>query len=104
MKERYDLLIGGGRLIDPAQGIDSIKDVAIRNGRIAMVDDHIPADVARQVIDVSGKIVTPGLIDLHTHIFVGLNISVEPDPLGAKSGVTTMVDAGSSGAANFVIM
>lgn len=101
MKERYDLLIGGGRLIDPAQGIDSIKDVAIRNGRIAMVDDHIPADVARQAIDASGKIITPGLIDLHTHIFVGLNISVEPDSLGAKSGVTTMVDAGSSGAANF---
>ena len=101
MKERYDLLIGGGRLIDPAQGIDSIKDVAIRNGRISMVDDHIPADVARQAIDASGKIITPGLIDLHTHIFVGLNISVEPDSLGAKSGVTTMVDAGSSGAANF---
>jgi len=101
MEERYDLLIKGGRLIDPAQEIDGIKDVAIRHGRVAMVSDHIPVQHTRQVIDAAGKIVTPGLIDLHTHIFVGLSLSVEPDPLGAKSGVTTMVDAGTAGAANF---
>jgi len=101
MQEQYDLLIQGGRVIDPAQNIDGKKDVAIRNGRVALVDNYVSPEHARQVIDAAGKIVTPGLIDLHTHVFVGLNISVEPDPLGAKSGVTTMVDAGTAGAANF---
>ena len=101
MQEWYDLLIKGARLIDPAQEIDGLKDIAIRHGRVAMVSDHIPVERARRTIGAAGKIVTPGLIDLHTHVFVGLNIAVEPDPLGAKSGVTTMVDAGTAGAANF---
>ena len=61
----YDLLIAGGRVIDPAQGLSAVRDVAILHGRIARIDENIPAAQARQVFDAAHKIVTPGLIDLH---------------------------------------
>lgn len=101
MQQASHLLIKNGRVIDPAQQLNAVKDVAIRHGRIAQIDEDIPVERAWRVIDAAGLIVTPGLIDLHTHVFAGLNISVEPDPVAAKSGVTTMVDAGTAGAANF---
>jgi len=98
----YDLIIKGGTVIDPAEKINGINDVAIENGRIASVAPSIPSELARRVIEVKGKIVTPGLIDLHTHVFDGVNANgVKADLGGVRAGVTTMVDAGSSGCDTF---
>lgn len=105
----YDMLLKGGHVIDPRNGIDGVMDVAVADGRIAAVRAGIaPAD-ARQVVDVSGLYVTPGLIDLHVHVFATTGMrgawagdnSVLPDGFSFRSGVTTMVDAGSSGWRNF---
>jgi dihydroorotase len=98
----YDLLLKGGVVIDPAQDMRGALDVAVENGRIAKVAANIPASEARRVIDVPGKTVTPGLIDLHTHVFDGVAANgVHPDVAGVHAGVTTVVDAGSSGCATF---
>lgn len=98
----YDLLIAGGRVIDPSQNVSAERDVAILAGKIARVDANIPLGQARQVFDAKGKIVTPGLIDLHTHVYrYGVSFSVDPDVVGIQSGVTTVVDAGTAGAAMF---
>jgi dihydroorotase len=98
----YDLLIAGGRVIDPSQNVSAERDVAILGGKIARVDANIPRGQARQVFDATGKIVTPGLIDLHTHVYrYGVSFSVDPDLVGIQSGVTTVVDGGTAGAAMF---
>lgn len=98
----YDLIIKGGTVIDPAEGINGINDVAIENGKIAKVAPSIPPEESKRVIEVKGKIVTPGLIDLHTHVFDGVNGNgVKADLGGVRAGVTTMVDAGSSGCDTF---
>ena len=98
----YDLLIVGGRVIDPAQKISAERDVAIAGGRIVRVAANIPRNQARQVYDAVGKLVTPGLIDLHTHVYrSGITLNVDPDIVGFQSGVTTVVDCGSTGAGNF---
>ncbi|MDA0733605.1 MAG: amidohydrolase/deacetylase family metallohydrolase [Chloroflexi bacterium] len=98
----YDLIIKGGTVIDPAEGINGVNDVAIENGKIAKVAPSIPAEESKRVIEVKGKIVTPGLIDLHTHVFDGVNGNgVKADLGGVRAGVTTMVDAGSSGCDTF---
>ena len=98
----YDLLIAGGRVVDPAQNLSAERDVAILGGRIARVAANIPRSEARQVYDAKGKIVTPGLIDIHTHVYkYGINLWVDPDLVGFQSGVTTLVDAGSTGAGTF---
>ncbi|MHC2794847.1 putative amidohydrolase [Mesorhizobium jarvisii] len=100
---QFDLLLKGGRLIDPASGIDALRDVAIANGRVAAVDADIPADRAAQVVDVTGCIVAPGLVDLHSHVYWGgTSLGVDADRLAAKSGTTTFIDAGSAGAGNFL--
>lgn len=98
----YDLLLKGGRVVDPRNAVDGRRDVAIRGGLIAAVAETLdPADAA-SVQDVSGMIVTPGMIDLHTHIYhAATSYGVEPDPIARRSAVTTMVDAGSAGAGNF---
>ena len=97
----YDLLIAGGRVIDPASGLDGVADVAIAGGKIAAVGPSLARE-ARETIDANGLLVTPGLIDLHAHIYPGCtSLSVDPDPLAARSGTTTMVDCGSVGAATF---
>ena len=99
---KYELLLKGGRVVDPARGLDEVRDVAIRGTEIAAVERDIPASLAATVEDVSGNLVVPGLIDYHTHCYWGHNrISVHADHIGAKSGVTTWVDTGSAGAANF---
>jgi dihydroorotase len=99
---RFDLLIRGGTVIDPAQGIHGRRDVGIRDGCIAAVDEGLPSESAEQVIDATGLLVTPGLVDLHTHIFYRVAASsIDPSPLAARSGTTTMVDCGSGGAATF---
>jgi len=92
----FDLLLRGGRVIDPASGIDGMKDIAIRNGKIAAVQSDILPTSAREVVDVSGKIVLPGLIDTHAHVYqyVSGRFGMNPDMVGVQSGVTTLVDQG----------
>lgn len=98
----YDLLIKGGTLIDPAQRIHATKDVAFTNGVVAAVGDDLPKADAREVLDASGHLVTPGMIDLHVHVFAGVShFGVEPDPTCLAKGATTVVDAGSAGADTF---
>jgi len=98
----YDLLIRGGRVIDPSQNLSGERDVAIANGKIAAVAANIPAGQAKSVFDARGKIVTPGLINVHAHVYKHVYpISVDPDAVGLPAGVTTIVDAGSAGASTF---
>ncbi len=98
----YDLLISGGTVVDPAQNIHGRRDVAFKDGRVAALDDAIPADQAEQVVDAAGRIVTPGLIDLHVHVFEGVSyLGVNPDAECLARGSTTVVDAGSAGAQTF---
>ena len=99
----FDLLIKGGRVIDPASRVDAMADVGFSGGRVAAVEAGIPADRARRVVDATGAIVTPGLIDLHTHVYWGgTSLGVDADAMAARSGTTTFVDAGSAGAGNFL--
>jgi dihydroorotase len=98
----YDLLIAGGRVVDVGLGLSSVADVAITGGVIARVAPSIPRAEASQVFDARGKIVTPGLIDTHGHVFDGVASSnIDPDLVGLPRGVTTIVDAGSAGAQTF---
>lgn len=98
----YDLLIAGGRLIDPARRIDQPLDVAIAGSKIAAVGKNLPRDRAQRVFDASGKIVTPGLIDMHGHVFDPfIPVSIGADTVGLPHAVTTIVDAGSAGANTF---
>lgn len=98
----YDVLITGGRVIDPAQKLSAVRDVAIAGGKIARIAENIPPAQARLVYDAKNKLVTPGLIDLHTHVYrSGITLNVDPDIVGFGSGVTTVVDCGSTGAGNF---
>ena len=102
----YDLVLTGGNLLDPAQSInDEPRDIAFRDGKVAAVANHIDPASATQTVDVSGKLVTPGLIDLHGHFYHGGSGSaVHADQTCLGSGVTTGVDAGSSGFLNYGAM
>ena len=96
---RFDLLVKGGEVIDPATGTFGPRDIAVTRDRIAAVDHDIPAASAFRVIDASGLLVTPGLIDLHAHVWHGGGYyGIDANPVGARSGVTSWVDAGSAGA------
>ncbi|MBI01985.1 MAG: amidohydrolase/deacetylase family metallohydrolase [Chloroflexi bacterium] len=97
---KYDLLLKGGRLIDPASDRDGQFDVATSGGHIALVDKDISPNLARTVADVSGLVVTPGLVDLHAH-FYGYSASILPDAHCLPEGTTTAVDAGGSGHLTF---
>jgi dihydroorotase len=98
----YELIIKNGTVVDPAQGIHARKDVAFANGRVSALSDQIPTSEAREVIDAAGCFVTPGLIDLHVHVFYGVShFGIEPDPTCLARGATTVVDAGSAGADTF---
>lgn len=97
----FDLILRGGRVLDPSQRIDRVTDVAFAQGRVAAVGDGLPADGAK-IEDVAGLIVTPGLIDLHTHVYWGgTSLGIDADDFGRRSGVTTCVDTGSAGPGNF---
>lgn len=98
----YDLLLTGGHLIDPSQKIDGIKDVGFKDGRVVEVNDKLDHALAEKVYDISDNIITPGLIDLHTHIYWGgTSIGIDPTDYARRCGTTTMVDAGTAGAGNF---
>ena len=99
---KYDLLIKGGTLIDPAEGIHAEKDVAFADGLVAEIGDNLLEREARNVLDARGRLVTPGLIDLHVHVFPGVShFGIEPDRTCLARGATTVVDAGSAGADTF---
>ena len=98
----YELLIKNGTLIDAAQGIHARRDIGFANGHVAAVSDDIPISEAREVLDANGCFVTPGLIDLHVHVFYGVShFGIEPDSTCLARGATTVVDAGSAGADTF---
>ena len=102
--QKIDILLKGGHVIDAKNEIDTRMDVAIADGKIVEVSPSIHETEAKKVIDASGCYVAPGLIDLHTHVFVGSKSgfadgfnSVSPDDITLKAGITTVVDAGTSG-------
>lgn len=107
--QTYDILLKGGHVIDPKNNINAVMDVAIAGGKIAKVAAGIPASDARRVADVAGLYVTPGLVDIHVHVYANTGLpgvltgdsSVAPDAFSFRSGVTTMVDAGTAGWRNF---
>ena len=96
MDAQFDMLLRGGRVIDPASGRDGVADIAIRDNVIAAIEPSIPTAAAREVLDVSGKIVTAGLIDTHAHVYehVTGRFGLNADMVGVRSGVTTLVDQG----------
>jgi len=98
----YDLLIKGATVVDPSQGLEAVRDIGIRGGKIELIEPEIPEAQASSLLRAGGRIVTPGLIDLHTHVFPSVGpYGIEPDPYFATRGVTTVVDAGTSGALTF---
>lgn len=108
-QQRYDLLLKGGHVIDPKNDISAVRDVAIRDGKIAAVAANIPSGQAAKTIDVTGLYVMPGLVDIHVHVYAGTgqrdaysgDNSQYPDGFTFRAGVTTVADAGSSGWRNF---
>ena len=98
----FDLILRGGRVIDPSQKLDAVTDVAFAGGKVAMVGNELKADPATDVRDVTGYFVTPGLIDLHTHVYWGgTSLGIDAEEFCRTSGVTTAVDTGSAGPGNF---
>ena len=98
----YDLVVKGGTLVDPAQGIHDRRDIAFSGGMVAAVAGDIPSDRATEVVDAAGKLVTPGLIDAHVHIYEGVShYGIDADATCLARGATTVVDAGSAGADTF---
>ena len=98
----HDLLIKGGHVVDPSQGINGIRDVALAGGKVAAVEESIPDGEAIETVDAAGLIVTPGLLDLHIHAYWGAShYGIEPDPYNIAKGVTTTLDVGSAGARTF---
>lgn len=97
-----DLLLKGGQVLDPSQDLQGALDVAVQDGSISQIAPKLRPGPETRVVDVSGKLVVPGLIDLHCHIYEGVNqTGVKPDLAGVYSGVTTLVDAGSAGCYTF---
>ena len=94
-----DLVLKGGRVVDPSQGLDKVTDIAFTGGKVAAIGDGLAGKDTR---DVNGRIVSPGLIDLHTHVYWGgTSLGVEAELLARSGGVTTFIDAGSAGPGNF---
>jgi dihydroorotase len=109
--QQYDLLLKNGQVIDPKNKVNAKMDVAVKDGKISKVAADISPSLASKTIDVSGMYVAPGFIDIHTHVFVGSkpetfadgSYSVSPDDFTLRNGVTTVVDAGTSGWRNFPV-
>jgi len=108
-QNQYDLLLQGGHVIDAKNKISAVRDVAIRDGKIAAVAEHIDPTQALKVVNVRGLYVTPGLVDIHVHVYAGTgepgsyagDLSVYPDGFTFRAGVTTVADAGCAGWRNF---
>lgn len=108
-QNQYDLLLQGGHVIDAKNQLSAVRDVAIRNGKIAAVAEHIDPAQAAKIVNVRGLYVTPGLVDIHVHVFAGTgepgsyagDLSVYPDGFTFRAGVTTVADAGCAGWRNF---
>lgn len=106
--QTYDVVLKGGHLIDPKNGVNAVRDIGIAEGKVARIDSNIAASEGRRVVNVRGLYVTPGLIDIHVHVFPrpampGLerDSSVPADAFSFRSGVTTVVDAGTAGVKTF---
>lgn len=104
--QQYDIVIKGGYVIDPKNNIDGVRDIAVADGKIALVSENINASEGKKTIDARNLYVTPGIIDIHVHVFYGTQagqdymngpLAVPPDGFTFRAGVTTVVDAGSSG-------
>jgi dihydroorotase len=108
----YDLLIKGGHVLDPGQGLDGRLDIGVTGGRIAAIQADIPAAEGKRVLQIKGdnRYVTPGLIDIHTHVAYGATTPgvgmgcCDPDQVGVRAGVTTVLDCGSVGVANIGVL
>lgn len=99
---QYDLLLTGGEVMDPGAGLRGVMDIGIAGGKIAAVAPSLSANQARRSISVKGRLVTPGLVDMHAHVLVnGHDMGMRTDQYTSRSGVTTLCDAGSTGSANF---
>src|SRR3954470_15298500 len=108
---RYDLLLKGGHVFDAKNGVSAVRDVAIAHGQIAAIAENISPQDARKAVDVSSLYVTPGLVDMHEHVFAATmdreylgEDCIRPDGFSFRNGVTTVVDAGSSGWRNFGVL
>jgi dihydroorotase len=98
----FDLVLRGGRVVDPSQKLDAVSDVAFSGGKVAAIGNALKTDPGTDVRDVSGYIVTPGLIDLHTHVYWGgTSLGIDAEEFCRTSGVTTAIDTGSAGPGNF---
>src|SRR5690348_531205 len=108
----YDLLIKGGQVLDPGQSLDGRFDIAVAAGRITAIEPDIPVERSGRVVQVKGnnRYVTPGLIDIHTHVAYGATTPgvgmgcCDPDQVGVRAGVTTVLDCGSVGVANIGVV
>jgi dihydroorotase len=109
--QQYDIVLKNGHIVDPKNNIDAVSDIAIKDGKIAKISKGIAQNSSKKVIDVTGLYITPGFIDIHTHVFAGStpekfadgSYSVSPDDFTLRNGVTTVVDAGTSGWRNFPV-
>src|SRR5213592_2858088 len=102
LDDKFDLVIKGGELLDPGQKLRARRDIGIRAGRIEAIEADIPVTRASRLLDASGRLVLPGLVDLHSHVYpYGSAIGIPADELIAFQGTTTMVSAGDAGANNF---
>ena len=99
----YDLILQNGHVICPASGIDDVMDVAVADGKIALVGNDILPTTAQQIVDVRGKLVLPGMIDTHAHIYryVTGRFGLEADMVGVESGVTALIDQGGASCMTF---
>src|SRR5213079_1064843 len=98
----YDLILRGGRVVDPSQKLDAVTDIAVGGGKVARIGGAVRPDTKTDVREVSGLILTPGLIDLHTHVYWGgPSLGIDAEDFCRRSGVTTAIDTGSTGPGNF---
>ena len=103
--DKFDLVIKGGQVLDPAQRLNAVRDVGLRSGLVEAVEANIPVERAQRVINAAGKLVVPGLVDLHAHTFpYGSAIGIPADELVPFQGTTTAVSAGDAGANNFAAL